>query len=63
MNVHDEETNTEYGAYRLAGMADCASPDSLTSAGAQFLTSIHDAWHEAKDYDTDMDEAPDSLYR
>ena len=31
-----------YTAYTLAGMADCMSPDSLESVGAQFLGSVRD---------------------
>lgn len=33
----------ELNAYHLSGMADCASPDSLTSAGALMLESIRNS--------------------
>jgi hypothetical protein len=41
------ESITDLTAYQLSGIADCASPDSLESAGAAFLTSVRDAAVEA----------------
>lgn len=54
-------TETEYkvpNAYVLAGMADCATPDTLESMGAQFLTAVAEATVEATEYDDDRDEIP-----
>lgn len=54
-------TETEYkvpSAYVLAGMADCATPDSLDSIGAQFLTAVAQATVESLEYDDDRDDIP-----
>lgn len=37
------EAISEQNAYQLAGLADCASPDSPESDGAKFLESVRDA--------------------
>src|SRR5574343_1275915 len=42
----------------LAKMADCASPDSLESMGARFLTAVAEVTVEATEYDDDRDEIP-----
>lgn len=54
-------TETEYkvpSAYVLAGMADCASPDSLDSMGAQFLTAVARATVESLEYEGDREDIP-----
>ena len=45
-------------AYVLARMADCASPDSLESMGARFLTAVAESTLGAIQYDDDRDEIP-----
>ena len=45
-------------AYVLARMADCASPDSLESMGAMFLTAVAEVTVDATEYDDDRDEIP-----
>ena len=45
-------------AYVLARMADCASPDSLESMGARFLTAVAESTLDAIQYDDDRDEIP-----
>lgn len=46
-------------AYQLARLADCASPDSLESAGAAFLVNVADTWQErASDGSYDRDDTP-----
>lgn len=55
------ETETRYdipNAYVLAGMADCASPDTFESMGAQFLTAVAEATVESTNYDDDRDDIP-----
>ena len=55
------ETETRYdipNAYVLAGMADCASPDSEDSPGARFLTMVADSVVEAVENDDDRDLIP-----
>ena len=45
-------------AYVLARMADCASPDSLESMGARFLTAVAESTLSAIQHDDDRDEIP-----
>ena len=44
------DTINNLNAYRLANMADVASPDALDSPGAQFLTSVRDSLVEWVEY-------------
>src|ERR1017187_5921085 len=53
---------TDYTVWQLANMADCASPDSLDSAGADFLRSVAystdeliDTYRENKTPEVDYD--------
>ncbi|ATI18853.1 OCR-like antirestriction protein [Streptomyces phage Diane] len=40
MNILEEIEN--YGPYKLSELADCASPDSSTSEGSDFLATVRD---------------------
>lgn len=52
MNLADAlaELNT-YNAWHLSSRADCGSPDTKDSAGAQMLLRVRDAFVEAVEYD------------
>lgn len=53
---------TTYNAYELARMAECMSPDSLDSPGAQFLLRIQDDYNEAVEEDYwNEDETPHEI--
>lgn len=41
---------TNYNAHELAGLAECGSPDTSTSAGAEFLLSIQDAVNDQREH-------------
>lgn len=55
------ETTVEFSAFRIANEADCSCPDSPTSAGAVFLTSIQDAVNGVEIESTDIDDYADQL--
>lgn len=47
------DTINNFSAYRLANMADVASPDALDSPGAKFLSHVRDALVEWVEYNRD----------
>ena len=53
---------TGWTAFRLAGEADCSSPDSVDSIGARFLTNVRDAVLDlcATRYAVDLDRIDDN---
>jgi hypothetical protein len=53
------DTLTNLNAYHMTNLADCASPDSLESPGAIFLTSVRDAVAEAIDWRRENNEPTD----
>ena len=53
---HDTEQRT---VWQLARLADCSDPDSLTSAGADFLRTVETSAVEAFNYANDDDRADD----
>ena len=54
----DVSTIKELNAFHLSSMADCAKPDSLTSAGACFLLSVRSGIIELVE---DLEELPDDV--
>lgn len=53
-------TDTEHTPYALARLADCSSPDSPESAGAQWLARVASCLDEIEDED-DVSEQADSI--
>ena len=49
----------QHNAYRLADLAECASPDSNSSPGAMFLISVQDGVNDATSYDPTQTEWAD----
>ena len=42
-----ESLALDFNAYQLARLAECSSPDNLSSAGARFLTSVQNSVNDA----------------